>query len=49
MYYLVVKGLEYDDGGKIASTGKLNLDLLNQLNNLSYYEASYPKSLGLEW
>ncbi|SEL86629.1 anhydro-N-acetylmuramic acid kinase [Aquimarina amphilecti] len=41
--------LEYDDGGKLARTGKLIEELYNTLNGLSYYRASYPKSLGYEW
>ncbi|MDQ6756670.1 MAG: anhydro-N-acetylmuramic acid kinase [Bacteroidota bacterium] len=39
------KGLLFDDGGKIAATGKVNEELLQQLNNLEYYKQSYPKSL----
>lgn len=42
-------GLDYDDSGKISSEGKINIDLLNQLNSLSYYKEKFPKSLGLEW
>jgi len=39
------KGLQYDDGGKIASSGKVNDHLLQQLNELSYYSKPAPKSL----
>ncbi len=39
------KGSQYDDGGKLASTGKVNVDLLKQLNELSYYTQPAPKSL----
>ncbi|NNC50969.1 MAG: anhydro-N-acetylmuramic acid kinase [Flaviramulus sp.] len=42
-------GLKYDDEGKIASNGKINKTLLNQLNELSFYKQNHPKSLGLEW
>jgi len=42
-------GNPYDEGGKIAASGKLNRNLLQQLNNLDYYSKSAPKSLGLEW
>jgi Fic family protein len=42
-------GLEYDDGGKIAQKGKLNLELLNELNALAYYSKPFPKSLGFEF
>ncbi len=41
--------LEYDEGGKIARQGQINIELLNQLNSLGYYKQSYPKSLGYEW
>ena len=37
--------MQYDDGGKIASTGKVNLNLLQQLNELNYYSQPAPKSL----
>jgi len=42
-------GFEYDDKGQLAQSGKLNSDLLNQLNKLDYYQQSPPKSLGREW
>ena len=38
-------GKEYDEGGKIASGGKLHDGLLAQLNKLDYYQRSFPKSL----
>lgn len=40
---------DYDDKGKIARTGKLNLELLNELNALDYYKKVVPKSLGFEF
>jgi anhydro-N-acetylmuramic acid kinase len=40
------KGLLYDDGGKIAASGKLNEQILMQLNKLDYYRQPAPKSLG---
>lgn len=48
-YYVKQLGFDYDDEGKIAATGQIHLELLKQLNGLSYYNKIYPKSLGLEW
>ncbi|MFY0604897.1 MAG: anhydro-N-acetylmuramic acid kinase [Flavobacteriaceae bacterium] len=42
-------GFKYDDSGKIALTGKLNNQLLGELNKLEFYYLDPPKSLGLEW
>lgn len=42
-------GMDYDDGGSIAASGKINPSLLNELNALGFYKMPYPKSLGLEW
>lgn len=42
-------GLEYDDGGQMASKGKLNEQLYNQLNELPFYTDEKPKSLGYEF
>lgn len=42
-------GEEYDDGGRMAATGRLNLELLNKLNALPFYKLNPPKSLGREW
>lgn len=36
---------EYDENGIYASQGKINEILLNKLNQLDYYQKSYPKSL----
>lgn len=41
--------LEFDEDGKIAETGKIDYDLLGNLNVLPYYKLPYPKSLGREW
>tara|TARA_R100000306_G_scaffold13813_1_gene16611 strand:- start:9713 stop:10777 length:1065 start_codon:yes stop_codon:yes gene_type:complete len=42
-------GQSYDDGGKMAASGEINVDLLNKLNHLNYYNEQPPKSLGVEW
>ncbi len=42
------KGLEYDKGGRLASTGKVNAALLDGLNNWAYLQKSPPKSLDKE-
>lgn len=38
-------GKVYDDGGAIASSGKIHTGLLTHLNALDYYKQTYPKSL----
>ncbi len=38
-------GKAYDDGGQLAAAGRLNNNLLEQLNLLEYYGQAYPKSL----
>lgn len=42
-------GKDFDEGGKLAASGKLDEALLNKLNSLSFYSEKPPKSLGLEW
>jgi Predicted molecular chaperone distantly related to HSP70-fold metalloproteases len=37
--------LDFDKDGQLAATGKINDDLLNSLNDLSYYDLPHPKSL----
>lgn len=48
-HYVKETGKAYDDGGKIAASGNIHVELLNKLNALEYYQLSAPKSLGLEW
>lgn len=48
-FYAHALGFPYDDAGNLAKTGKINADLLHQLNNLEFYKTSYPKSLGMEF
>lgn len=38
-------GKEFDDKGTIASSGKVDEQLFNRLNELDYYQQSFPKSL----
>lgn len=42
-------GKDFDEGGKLAASGKVDGDLLQRLNSLSFYTENPPKSLGLEW
>lgn len=41
--------LPFDDGGQIAASGKVDENLLKQLNDLPYYKKKTNKSLGKEW
>lgn len=38
-------GHEYDDGGKLATEGKVHTPLLQRLDELDFYQMDYPKSL----
>ena len=42
-------GIEYDNNGDIAKSGKLIPILLEQLNLLGFYKQKAPKSLSREW
>jgi anhydro-N-acetylmuramic acid kinase len=42
-------GKNYDEGGKLAASGKIIPQLLEKLNGLDYYHLHPPKSLGREW
>ncbi len=48
-HYVHQIGLNYDGKGQLASKGKINLELLKELNSLPFYKKEFPKSLGLEW
>jgi anhydro-N-acetylmuramic acid kinase len=43
------KGFEFDKDGKLAAAGKIDTELLNNLNGLPFYKEKFPKSLGKEW
>ena len=42
-------GYAYDEGGQHARAGSVDQALLAHWNELAYYHAPYPKSLGYEW
>lgn len=42
-------GMEYDDGGKVAASGKLDQGLFEDLSRISYYQQPYPKSMDNNW
>jgi anhydro-N-acetylmuramic acid kinase len=48
-FYANQLGLDYDDKGSIARSGKINPDLMDKLNALEFYQKSFPKSLGFEF
>lgn len=48
-HYVQELGFSYDDKGAIAASGTVNEILLKKLNQLSFYDKTFPKSLGLEW
>lgn len=42
-------GKKFDDNGNLARTGLIDYELLDQLNQLKFYQEKAPKSLGIEW
>ena len=48
-WYMRTIGKEYDKDGELAKSGKVCTELLDKLNNLSFYTQKGPKSLGREW
>ncbi|MEM8506309.1 MAG: anhydro-N-acetylmuramic acid kinase [Bacteroidota bacterium] len=42
-------GLKYDSEGALAKSGKILPTLLEDLEQLNYYQLPYPKSTGYEW
>ena len=47
-HYVNKIGLKYDNKGQLAATGKINPDLLLELNALPEYDETLPKSFGWE-
>jgi anhydro-N-acetylmuramic acid kinase len=43
------KGLKYDRDGNLGREGRIDPALLINLNEISFYQAPFPKSLGREW
>jgi anhydro-N-acetylmuramic acid kinase len=48
-FYANKLGLAYDDKGNIARSGETDLNLMEELDALSYYQKPFPKSLGFEF
>lgn len=48
-FYANELGFPYDDAGNLARYGNVNHELLHKLNDLDFYKAPYPKSLGMEF
>ncbi|WP_324720738.1 anhydro-N-acetylmuramic acid kinase [Salinimicrobium sp. HB62] len=42
-------GKPYDKNGKLAASGELNKELLEELQKIPFYGLRPPKSLGIEW
>ncbi|MDT0677208.1 anhydro-N-acetylmuramic acid kinase [Autumnicola musiva] len=48
-YYAGKMAMEYDEGGKLAASGREIPGLLEKLNTIKFYDEKPPKSLGIEW
>ena len=48
-YFMHKLGQDFDEDGQLASSGKINEELLKELNALNFYKKKPPKSLGIEW
>lgn len=42
-------GKKFDEKGDLARSGNIDYELLDQLNQLNFYQEKAPKSLGIEW
>ncbi len=47
-FFAKKKGLEFDMNGDLARNGKINFDLLEDLNNIEFCKMNAPKSIGSE-
>lgn len=47
--YATALGFDFDNGGAIAKSGRVNQKFVDALNALDFYNMTPPKSLGLEW
>ena len=48
-FYANQLGFDYDDKGRKAQSGKIDLALFDALNQLDFYQKPFPKSLGFEY
>ena len=48
-YFAEKLGKNYDENGDFARNGAINFKILEQLNALTFYQKSAPKSLGVEF
>lgn len=48
-YYAHKLGKEFDEGGTFAQRGTVDVEALDRLNSLKFYNTKAPKSLGIEW
>lgn len=48
-YFAKYLGKDFDENGAFAKAGKVNSEILKQLNSLNYYHQTPPKSLGIEF
>jgi anhydro-N-acetylmuramic acid kinase len=48
-YFSEKLNMTFDKNGETGKTGKVNVDILNELNNLTYYKQKPPKSMGREF
>lgn len=48
-FYANRLGFDFDRNGELAENGIINKDLVEELNQLSFYKENIPKSLGFEW